>query len=529
MESFVLYEILGSDLFNLKFHKNIKTILISLDANLKINLVHQLRNCIFPDKMIKNHISDLFKKNLGNEPTLDQQLLFDQLAEFIWDYSELKTSQDKVFIVKGFAGTGKTSVVSALVKSLPEMQLKSVLLAPTGRAAKVLSSYSGKAASTIHKKIYRQKTQKDGFSEFKLDKNLHRKTIFIVDESSMIANESRENSIFGSGKVLDDLLEYVYSGSDCKLILVGDTAQLPPVGLTVSPALESTIIDQMGFVVNDFELKQVVRQSVDSGILHNATLIRNIITANSSGYPELKAAGFPDIRRISGGDLIEELDNCYQKFGLDQTIVICRSNKRANRFNEGIRKSILWREEELSVGDYLMVVKNNYYWLKADELEKTEFIANGDIAEVTRVGKYKELYGFRFADVSLRFFDYDNLEIDAQVMVDTLISETASLSSEENQRLFYSVMEDYAELNTKKERIKKVKENPYFNALQIKFSYAVTCHKAQGGQWKAVFLDQGWFTDDMLNTEYLRWLYTAFTRPLERLYLVNFKDEFFVE
>jgi exodeoxyribonuclease-5 len=214
---------------------------------------------------------------------------------------------------------------------------------------------------------------------------------------------------------------------------------------------------------------------------------------------------------------------------LDQTIVICRSNKRANRFNEGIRKSILWREEELSVGDYLMVVKNNYYWLKADELEKTEFIANGDIAEVTRVGKYKELYGFRFADVSLRFFDYDNLEIDAQVMVDTLISETASLSSEENQRLFYSVMEDYAELNTKKERIKKVKENPYFNALQIKFSYAVTCHKAQGGQWKAVFLDQGWFTDDMLNTEYLRWLYTAFTRPLERLYLVNFKDEFFVE
>jgi exodeoxyribonuclease-5 len=482
--------------------------------------------------MVKNHITKLLETNLKHEPTVDQKNLIDKLVDFVWDFSDTKVVQDKVFMVKGYAGTGKTSVISALVKSLPEMRLKSVLLAPTGRAAKVLSGYSEKPASTIHKKIYRQKSLKDGLGEFALDKNLHRRTLFIVDEASMISNGSNEFSVFGSGRVLDDLFEYVYSGATCKLILVGDTAQLPPVGLDVSPALDEKVVDAMGFELIACELKQVVRQSLHSGILKNATAIRNQIADEKGGYPFIDLEGIKDVRRIGGADLIEEIDNCYHEFGMDNTMVICRSNKRANRFNEGIRRTILWREDELSIGDYLMVVKNNYFWLAQEEIEPseqahTDFIANGDIVEVVRIRKYKELYGFRFADVTVRFLDFDDLEIDAWLMVDTLTSETASLSYEQNQQLFMSVMADYENLRTKRDKIKAVKENPYFNALQVKFSYAITCHKAQGGQWKAVFLDQGWLVDDMLNTEYLRWLYTAFTRPLERLYLVNFKDEFF--
>ncbi|HCC30082.1 MAG TPA: ATP-dependent endonuclease [Marinilabiliales bacterium] len=477
--------------------------------------------------MIKNHLSELFAKNLGYEPTLEQKMLFEKLAGFVWEFTDKSKSQDKVFIIRGYAGTGKTSVLSALVKALPELKLKSVLLAPTGRAAKVLSNYSGKTALTIHKKIYRQKSVKGGIGTFALDRNLHQNTLFIVDEASMISNSSMDNSVFGSGKVLDDLMEYVYSGTGCKLILVGDTAQLPPVGLAISPALDSATIDQMGFEVDEVELKQVVRQELDSGILTNATRIRDLVFENAIGYPNLDLTGFTDIRRLGGADLIEELDTCYREFGVDETIVICRSNKRANRYNEGIRRSILWREDEIATGDYLMVVKNNYFWLTEEEKSKTEFIANGDIAEIARIGKYKEIYGFRFADVSLRFLDYDDLEIDTLIMLDTLSSEKAALSGEDNQRFFASVMEDYAELKTQRDRVKQVKENRYFNALQVKFSYAVTCHKAQGGQWKAVFIDQGWITDEMLNTEFLRWLYTAFTRPVERLYLVNFKDEFF--
>ncbi|MBI9067759.1 MAG: ATP-binding domain-containing protein, partial [Salinivirgaceae bacterium] len=276
-----------------------------------------------------------------------------------------------------------------------------------------------------------------------------------------------------------------------------------------------------------FELKQVVRQSEESGILHNATLLRELMANGFEGYPTLELELFNDIRRISGADLIEEIDNCYNEFGMENTIVICRSNKRANKYNEGIRSTILWREDELSIGDFLMIVKNNYFWLSEEDKETTDFIANGDIAEVTRIGKYKELYDKRFANVSLRFLDYPDIEIDANVLINTLSSETASLSSEENSKFFFTVQEDYLNLKTKKARYQKIKENPYFNALQIKFSYAVTCHKAQGGQWKAVFVDQGWLSDEMLNTEYLRWLYTALTRPVERLYLVNFKDDFF--
>ncbi len=479
--------------------------------------------------MIKNHIRDIIASHLKHTPTGDQDKTLNALGDFVWDFSNPRAVHDKIFVLKGYAGTGKTTLVSALVKSLPELRIRTVLLAPTGRAAKVLSTYSGKSASTIHKKIYRQKTIQDGIGEFVMDKNLHKKTIFIVDEASMLSNGAGENAVFGTGRLLDDLIEFVYSGMDCKLLLVGDVAQLPPVGLNVSPALDPEVLKGMGFDVVCHELKEVVRQRSESGILHNATMLRERIEDEVEGYPTFTLKEFPDIRRISGADLIQEIENCYHEYGMENTMVVCRSNKRANRFNQGIRQSILWREEELCIGDYLMVVKNNYYWLKEHDPEKTDFIANGDIGEITRIGKYKDLYGFRFAEVSLRLADYPDLEVDATIMLDTLSSESASLKREDSNRLFYAVLEDYAHLRTKKARYQKVKENPYFNAMQVKFSYAITCHKAQGGQWKAVFIDQGWLTDEMLDTEYLRWLYTAFTRPVERLYLVNFKDEFFDE
>ena len=472
-------------------------------------------------------VSERIKDALGYMPTIDQQELISRISTFIGNYFS-PDHRDDTLIIKGYAGTGKTSMVAALVKILPKIGLKAVLLAPTGRAAKVLAGYSGHQAFTIHKKIYRQKSATaNGLGSFALDNNKHQRTIFIVDEASMISNDQSENSIFGSGRLLDDLFEYVYRGEMCKLILVGDTAQLPPVGLAISPALDAKVIGEMGFNVSEFEMKQVVRQTRESGILHNATLLRQSLAENLQGYPHLTTTGFADVRRITGGELIEEIENCYDEFGIGSTMVLCRSNKRANKYNEGIRRTILWRDEEISKGDLLMVVKNNYFWLGDEEKETTPFIANGDIAEITRIGKYRELYGFRFADVDLRLVDYPEIEIQTKIMLDTLTSESPSLTWDENQRLFEAVMADYAEIGNKRERIKKVKENPYFNALQVKFSYAITCHKAQGGQWQAVFIDQGWLTDDMLNTEFLRWLYTAFTRPTVRLYLVNFKDEFF--
>lgn len=472
-------------------------------------------------------VSERIKDALGYMPTIDQQELISRISTFIGNYFSPDHHYDTL-IIKGYAGTGKTSMVAALVKILPKIGLKAVLLAPTGRAAKVLAGYSGHQAFTIHKKIYRQKSATaNGLGSFALDNNKHQRTIFIVDEASMISNDQSENSIFGSGRLLDDLFEYVYRGEMCKLILVGDTAQLPPVGLAISPALDVKVIGEMGFSASEFEMKQVVRQTRESGILHNATLLRQSLAENLQGYPHLTTTGFADVRRITGGELIEEIENCYDEFGINNTMVLCRSNKRANKYNEGIRRTILWRDEEISKGDLLMVVKNNYFWLGDEEKETTPFIANGDIAEITRIGKYRELYGFRFADVDLRLVDYPEIEIQTKIMLDTLTSESPSLTWDENQRLFEAVMADYAEIGNKRDRIKKVKENPYFNALQVKFSYAITCHKAQGGQWQAVFIDQGWLTDDMLNTEFLRWLYTAFTRPTVRLYLVNFKDEFF--
>ena len=398
--------------------------------------------------------------------------------------------------------------------------------APTGRAAKVLSGYTGNPAYTIHKKIYRQRSSSDGMGRFELDKNLHKNSWFIVDEASMISNETAESSVFGSGRLLDDLLEYVYSGDNCRLVLVGDTAQLPPVGLSISPALDRASLEEYGFSVKMIELTEVVRQAEGSGILMNATRLRRRVSdEDKPGFFPVELAGFSDIERISGAELIESVSTSYDKFGLFDTIVVTRSNKRANLFNKGIRGSILYKENEIERGDLLMVVKNNYFWGK--EHPGFEFIANGDIAEVVSIGKYENLYGFRFVNVDLRFIDYENIEINCKIFLDTLSIESASFSYEQNRQLFDAVSEDYAEIRNKRERWKKVRENPYFNALQVKYAYALTCHKAQGGQWKSVFIDHGYLTDDMLDTEFYRWLYTAFTRPTQKLFLVNFDKGFF--
>ncbi|MCW0483255.1 ATP-dependent DNA helicase [Gaoshiqia sediminis] len=472
--------------------------------------------------MLKKHIADQLLQNFGFPPTAGQELLAGKLAAFVAD-----NPAESAFLLKGYAGTGKTSMLNALVKTLSAFKFQTVLLAPTGRAAKVLSSYTGKSAYTIHKRIYRQQSSADGMGRFVLDKNLVKDCFFIVDEASMISNSSPEGSVFGSGRLLDDLYEYVYTGQNCRLILVGDTAQLPPVGMAISPALDPRELELYGLEVIDHELTDVVRQEQDSGILHNATNLREMITEDllDPSYFPIETAGFTDISRIGGADLIEQISNCYDRFGEQQTMVITRSNKRANKFNQGIRSTILYKDSEITVGDLLMVVKNNYFWLGEDE--KVDFIANGDIVEIKAIRKYEELYGFRFANVSLKFIDYDDLEVDCKIILDTLNIESASMTQEDNKRLFQSVAEDYTDIRSKKKRWEKIRENPYFNALQVKFAYAVTCHKAQGGQWDAVFVDQGYLLEEMINKEYLRWLYTAFTRSVKELYLVNFNKEFF--
>lgn len=471
--------------------------------------------------MLKNYLFKELKENLEFEPTPGQENLLKNLADYI-----SSPGQNEIFLVKGYAGTGKTTTVNALVRTLSGMKQKSVLLAPTGRAAKVLSSYTSRPAFTIHKKIYRQKSGKDGLGKFVLDRNLHSNTFFIVDEASMIGDRNYENNQFGSGDLLGDLLEYVHNGKDCQLILIGDTAQLPPVGLDVSPALNLKYLETLGAMVRESFLSDVVRQALDSGILKNATHFREMIAANDEDLPGINLKGFNDIRRINGSELLEELENSYSNFGEDETIVVSRSNKRANKFNEGIRNQILWREDEISVGDLLMIVKNNYHWINPEE--GLEFIANGDIAKLERIVKYQSVYGYRFADVIISLPDYKNLEIDARIMLDTLMLNSASMPVSDQKEFFQMVMEDYGDESDRKKKIRKVSENPFYNALQVKFAYAVTCHKAQGGQWKSVFIDPGFFREDMLNREYLRWLYTAFTRATERLYLVNFPDEFFV-
>ena len=474
--------------------------------------------------MIKNHIEEQLLQKLDFAPTEGQKALAGKFACFISEGID-----DSVFLLKGYAGTGKTSMLNALIRTLEMFRLQAVLMAPTGRAAKVLSSYTGKNAYTIHKRIYRQQTSSDGMGRFVLDKNFGQNTFFIVDEASMIANYAADGSVFGSGRLLDDLYEYVYSGKNCKLILVGDTAQLPPVGMDISPALDRAELERYGLDVTEHELTEVVRQGKDSGILYNATNIREILSDDfpDPDYFPIELGGFEDVIRLSGEDLIEQIATCYDLYGEQQTMVVTRSNKRANRFNQGIRSSILYKDAEITTGDLLMVVKNNYYWLK--EGEKVDFIANGDIAEIKSILGYESLYGVRFANVSLRFIDYDDLEIDCKIFLETLSMESASMSRDDSYRLFTSVAEDYLEIRSKKKRWEKIRENPYFNALQVKFAYAVTCHKAQGGQWDAVFVDQGYLLPEMINKEYLRWLYTAFTRPVKSLYLVNFNKEFFGE
>lgn len=457
-----------------------------------------------------------FYSFLPGSPTTDQVDLVERMERFLF-----QNVQRAGFIIRGYAGTGKTTAIAAMIKTFPTFNLKSVLLAPTGRAAKVLSNFSKKQALTIHKKIYQSERAKDGQTHFKLGANLHTNTIFIVDEASMISDGGAYEQ-----SLLDDLIEYVYSGKNCRLVFIGDIAQLPPVGKSLSPALDPKyLISNYYLNLKGVELSQVMRQASESGILYNATALRKQTLVKK---PEIKFKldGFNDIRRIDGVELEDELHTCFSKYGTDDTIVISRSNKRANIFNQQIRVRIKDLDEEIATGDYLMVVKNNYFWL--DEKSPVGFIANGDVAEVMSMGNIEGMYGFRFLNASIRLVDYPQLQtIDVKLLLDSIHSEAPSLTKEDNQRFYETVMEDYAEITNKRVKFEMLKKNPYFNALQVKFGYAVTCHKSQGGQWKAVFVDQGYLTEEMLDTEYARWLYTAITRATERLYLVNFNDQFF--
>ena len=469
--------------------------------------------------MIKNHLVQQIKENFPYQPTLEQEKVIKSLSDFLF-----LPKNETVFLLKGYAGTGKTSLFSALVKTLDQLQQKCVLLAPTGRAAKVFASYAGHPAYTIHKKIYRQKTVAADMGSFSFNDNLAKHTLFIVDEASMISNMGLTGSAFGTGCLLDDLIHFVYSGEGCRLMLMGDTAQLPPVGEELSPALFADALRGYGLQVFEETLTQVVRQGQESGILWNATVLRQLITSGDTfSLPKIKIEGFADIKVLPGNELITQLEECYQRDGEDETIVVCRSNKRANIYNNGIRSQILWRESELEGGDRLMVAKNNYFWTQHHS--QIDFIANGEMAVVRRLRNERRLYGFRFADVSLLFPDYADVEVEATLLMDTLHSESPSLTKEENERLFNEVLEDYADISQKRDRLKKLKEDAYYNALQVKYAYAITCHKAQGGQWKNVFLDQGYMPEESLTPDYFQWLYTAFTRATGTLYLVNYPKE----
>ena len=471
--------------------------------------------------MLSDYFIQRLSENLPYVPTEEQAGLVARLAEFLWD-----DNVPSVFVIKGYAGTGKTSLVGALVKTLETFERACVLLAPTGRAAKVFASYAAHPAYTIHKKIYRQRAFTGDFTGFQLAHNAHKNTFFIVDEASMIANETAEGAHYGSGLLLDDLFDFVYSGAGCRLILLGDTAQLPPVGQVRSPALDEEYLRRYGYPVYSCELTHVVRQVEKSGVLFNATRLRNAMQENPLPVPSIAWRRFPDVNLVGGDELVEVLSSAYRRDGMDETIIVTRSNKRANIFNQGIRNRILYREEELTSGDLLLVARNNYFW--SEKYEKLDFIANGDVARVVRVRRVCEMYGFRFADVVLYFPDYEE-EMEAKVILDTLHSESPSLTAEENTRLFNAVMEDYADVPSKRERLKRLKNDPWFNALQVKYAYAVTCHKAQGGQWANVFIDMGYIRPDMLGLDFYRWLYTAFTRTTGRLWLINVSPDYIEE
>ncbi len=456
-------------------------------------------------------------KGLGFPPTSCQDNLFKVLSQFVVN------QDDEILLINGYAGTGKTSAIASLTASLKEFERNFILLAPTGRAAKVLTGYTGAKAFTIHKHIYRQKSAKDGFGIFTLNQNLNSDTIYIVDEASLISNGSKDTSIFGSGRLLEDLIQFIKGGKFNKLILLGDSAQLPPVGLAFSDALELKVLETYGTVKHSV-LTTVVRQAEKSGILHNATILRKMISANLNKFPQFELKDYNDIERIGGGELLDKISDAYDKFGSDETLVLCRSNKRANRYNQGIRAKILYREEQINKGDKVMVVKNCYQFL--EEIEEIDFIANGDVAELLKISKYEERYGLNFAEALLRFGDYNDVEINAKVILDTLTSEGASLGMEEQKRLFTEVMEDYSHIKTKRKRIAAVKEDVYFNALQIKFAAAVTCHKSQGGQWKCVFIDNPFWSEE-ISVDDLKWIYTAITRATDKVYFVNFDNKFF--
>jgi exodeoxyribonuclease-5 len=467
--------------------------------------------------MIQDEFEKVFLKKLGLQPTADQSIAIKKLAKFTLDIDT-----KEIFLLKGFAGTGKTTLINGLVQATQYFKIKTRLLAPTGRAAKVMSRITGEPAYTIHKRIYKQKGSKDAFGTFVMADNLYTNTLFIVDEASMISNnDGGEQSIFGSGRLLDDLIKFVFIGERCKLILIGDTAQLPPVKLNVSPALDLQSLKHYLYPVYEMTLKEVVRQQKTSGILHNATLLRSKIEQKEVDIM-VETIAFDDVHAISGGNLLEALNQSYDKEGIEQSIVICRSNKRANLFNQGIRKSVLYKEERITVGDLLMVVKNSYFWTE-DEMD-IDFIANGDIAEITYILGYKTLYGFDFADVTIRLIDYD-IEINVKLLLNTLEVESAALDMESQKKLFYSVLEDYAHVKGRKAQYQAVKTDLYFNAIQVKYAYAITCHKAQGGQWQNVFIDHGYLGEQNTELEFLRWLYTAFTRPTKQLFLINFNKK----
>lgn len=478
--------------------------------------------------MIIDELKYKILQQFGFPPTQEQAHALEVFAEFLTD-----RDPHAVMILRGSAGTGKTTLSGAIVRTLKEIRQKVMLLAPTGRAAKVFSLNSGSPAYTIHRRIYREKSFSGVEGQFNLNDNLYTDTLFMVDEASMIANMGLGGMSFGSGCLLDDLVHFVYQGRNDRLLLIGDKAQLPPVGEEESPALHAAMLEGYGLKVYECDLNEVLRQSEESGILYNATMIRQMITHDDiTQLPKIHFAGYSDIKPMPGVELIEALADSYHHVGLDDTIVVTRSNKRANIFNQGIRNMVLDREEELSQGDILMIVKNNYYWMEEERKSNNKlqsndipaFLANGDRAKVLKVRRRIDLYGFRFATLLLQFPDYGNYELEATVLLDTLTSEAPALTHEQQEQLFHQIEEDYQDIPLKADRMKAIRQNQFFNALQVKFAYAVTCHKAQGGQWAHVYVDQGYMTDDMLNPDYIHWLYTAFTRATEMLYLVNWPE-----
>ena len=472
--------------------------------------------------MTSSQFYSLIKQYFPFTPTAKQDILLLQLSEFIF-----KENDNDLFLLKGYAGTGKTTIIGTLVNNLWQAKKSAVLMAPTGRAAKVISNYSKKEAFTIHKKIYFPKKERGGGVKFILQPNKHKNTIFIVDEASMIPDTTSDSKLYANGSLLDDLIQYVYQGHKCKLLLIGDTAQLPPIKLDISPALDETNLSlSYNKEVTKMELDEVMRQGQDSGILENATLLRETIASSFFETFQFNIKGYPDIvRLVDGYDIMDAINNAYSTLGNEEMAIIVRSNKRANLYNQQIRSRILFNENELSAGDYLMVVKNNYFWLKPTS--EAGFIANGDIVEVLEIFSIKELYGFRFAEVKIRMVDYPKMSaFETVLLLDTIDAETPSLPYEDSNRLYQEVQKDYEDETSNYRKFLKIKGNKHFNALQVKFSYAITCHKSQGGQWHTVFVEQPYLPEG-INRDYLRWLYTAVTRAQEKLYLIGFKDDFF--